>query len=397
MEEEALRTVRMGFAVAATAAILFGACSSAATTAPAAAPASAAAASAAPASVAPASAAASQAAASQAAVVASPGASAAASCVAPNPNFKVGLVTDVGGLNDKSFNHLAYLGVEQAQCQLGATVEVIQSSEQAQYVPNLTTFAQKGDNLVIAVGFLMANAVYTVATQYPKVHFAAVDTAPADAKGNTVNLPNVANLFFHEQESGYAVGYLAGLMEKDKVGAATTNTISYMGGLAIPPVDRYIAGYIAGAKAADPSITIIGGYSQSFTDQTIAKSIGLNHISRGSSILFQVAGSSGLGYLQAAVDKGVYGIGVDADQNYVAPATIITSAIKKVNVAVFLTIQHLMQGTFQAGDNEFTLKDNATGFAPPNSAVPASIVAQVQQVEDQIASGAIVPPMTIPK
>jgi basic membrane protein A len=103
-----------------------------------------------------------------------------------------------------------------------------------------------------------------------------------------------------------------------------------MGGLAIPPVDRYIAGYIAGAKAADPSITILGGYSQSFTDQTIAKSIGLNHISRGSSILFQVAGSSGLGYLQAAVDKGVYGIGVDADQNYVAPATIITSAIKKV-------------------------------------------------------------------
>ncbi len=377
--------------MAAVAAILFGACSSSASTAPSAAASAAAAPSAA------ASQAAAPSAAASAAAVVSPGASASASCVAPNPNFKVGLVTDVGGLNDKSFNHLAYLGLQRAQCQLGATVDVIQSTEQSQYVPNLTTFAQKGDNLVIAVGFLMANAVYTVATQYPNIKFAAIDTAPADAKGNPVNLPNVANLFFHEQESGYLVGYMAGLMEKGKVGAATSNTISYMGGLAIPPVDRYIAGYIAGAKAADPSITIIGGYSQSFTDQTIGKSIGLNHISRGSTILFQVAGASGLGYLQAAVDKGVYGIGVDADQNYVAPATIITSAIKKVDVAVFLTIQATMNNQFKGGDNEFTLQNDATGFAPPNNAVPADIVAQVTQVAAQIKSGAIVPPTTIPK
>jgi len=387
-----LRTLRVGVAMATMAVILFGACSSAATTAPTAAPATAAPATAAPATAAPASMAP-----ASAAAMASPAASAAASCVPNNPNFKVGLVTDVGGLNDKSFNHLAYLGLQAAECQLGVTGDVIQSSEQSQYVPNLTTFAQKGDNLVIAVGFLMANAVYTVAQQYPKVHFGAIDTAPADAKGNTVNLPNVANLFFHEQESGYTVGYMAGLLEKNKIGKATTNTISWMGGLSIPPVDRYIAGYIAGAKAADPSITILGGYSQSFTDQTVAKSLGLNHISRGSSILFQVAGASGLGYLQAAVDQGVYGIGVDADQNYVAPATIITSAIKKVDVAVFLTIQNLLNNTFKGGDNEFTLQNNATGFAPPNSVVPADIVAQVQAVENQIKSGAIVPPTTIPK
>jgi basic membrane protein A len=345
----------------AVAVILFGACSSAATTAPTAAP-----------------------------------ASAAASCVPNNPNFRVGLVTDVGGLNDKSFNHLAYLGLQQAECQLGVTGEVVQSTEQSQYVPNLTSFAQKGDNLVIAVGFLMANAVYTVATEYPKIHFAAIDTAPADAKGNTVNMPNVANLFFHEQESGYTVGYMAALMEKGKVGAATSGTIGWMGGLSIPSVNRYIAGYIAGAKAADPSIKILGGYSQSFTDQTTAKAIGLNQISRGATILFQVAGGSGLGYLQAAVEQKVYGIGVDADQNYVAPSTIITSAIKKVNVAVFQTIQGLLNGTFKAGDNEFTLQNQATGFSPPNSAVPASIVSQVQQIEQEIGGGKITPPATIP-
>ena len=385
--------------MAVAASILFAACGSGATTAPSVAAPSAAAPSAAAsaAASAPASAsAAASAAASQAAVV-SPGASASANCVAQDPNLKVGLVTDVGGLNDKSFNHLAYVGLQRAQCELGATVDVIQSSEQSQYVPNLTTFAQKGDSLVIAVGFLMANAVYTVATQYPNVKFAAIDTAPADAKGNTVNLPNVANLLFHEQESGYLVGYMAGLMEKGKVGKATTNTISYMGGLSIPPVNRYIAGYIAGAKAADPGITIIGGYSQSFTDQTIGKSIGLNHISRGSSILFQVAGASGLGYLQAAVDKGVYGIGVDADQNYVAPQTIITSAIKKVDVAVFLTIQNVKNNSFKGGDNEFTLQNGATGFAPPNSVVPQSIVQQVNAIADQIKSGQIVPPTDIPK
>ena len=388
--------MRVGLAMAVAASILFAACGSGATTAPSAAAPSVAAPSAAAsaAASAPASAAAS-AAASQAAVV-SPGASASASCVAQDPNLKVGLVTDVGGLNDKSFNHDAYLGLQRAQCELGATVDVIQSSEQSQYVPNLTTFAQKGDSLVIAVGFLMANAVYTVAKQYPNVKFAAIDTAPADAKGNTVNLPNVANLLFHEQESGYLVGYMAGLMEKGKVGKATTNTISYMGGLSIPPVNRYIAGYIAGAKAADPGITIIGGYSQSFTDQTIGKSIGLNHISRGSSILFQVAGASGLGYLQAAVDKGVYGIGADADQNYIAPQTIITSAIKKVDVAVFLTIQNVKNNSFKGGDNEFTLQNGATGFATPNSVVPQSIVQQVNAIADQIKSGQIVPPTTIP-
>ena len=379
MEE---RTLRKLLAMTAVAVILFGACSSAATTAPTAAPATPA-----PATAAPASA---------AAAMASPAASAAASCVPSNPNFTVGLVTDVGGLNDKSFNHLAYVGLLQAECQLGVTGEVVQSSEQSQYVPNLTSFAQKGDNLVIAVGFLMANAVYTVATEYPKIHFAAIDTAPADAKGNTVNLPNVANLFFHEQESGYTVGYLAALMEKGKVGAATSGTIGWMGGLSIPSVNRYIAGYIAGAKAADPSIKILGGYSQSFTDETTAKAIGLNQISRGATILFQVAGGSGLGYLQAAVDQKVYGIGVDADQNYVAPSTIITSAIKKVNVAVFQTIQGLLNGTFKAGDNEFTLQNQATGFAPPNSAVPASIVSQVQQIEQEIGSGQITPPATIP-
>lgn len=309
--------------------------------------------------------------------------------------FTVGLVTDVGGLNDKSFNHLAYVGVKAAQAQYGITPKVVESTSQASYVPNLTHFAQQHANLVIAVGFLMANAVYQVAKEYPSEHFALIDSAPTNAKGQTVNLPNVANLFFKEEESGFLVGVIAGLMEKNHVGKATHNIIGYMGGVSIPPVNRYIAGYVAGAQKVDSGVHILGGYSQSFTDENAGKEIGLTQISKGADILFQVAGSSGLGYLAAAQEKNVYGIGVDANQGYLG-SYVITSAVKKVNVAVEQTIRALQTGHFKAGDHTFGLQQNATGFAPPSSVVPASIVSQAQAYAKKIKSGAIVPPTTIP-
>ncbi len=307
----------------------------------------------------------------------------------------VGLVTDVGGLNDKSFNHLAYVGVKASQTKYGITPKVVESTSQASYVPNLTHFAQQHDSLVIAVGFLMANAVYQVAKEYPSVHFAIIDSAPTNAKGQTVNLPNVANLFFKEQESGYMVGVIAGLMEKEHVGKATHNEIGYMGGISIPPVNRYIAGYVAGAQKVDPGIKILGGYSQSFTDQNVGKQIGLTQISSGADVLFQVAGSSGLGYLAAAQEKNVYGIGVDANQGYLGNY-VITSALKKVDVAVEQTIHDVQMGKFKAGDHTFSMKNNATGYAPPSSVVPKSIVAQANAYAKKIASGSIVPPASIP-
>lgn len=308
--------------------------------------------------------------------------------------FTVGLVTDVGGLNDKSFNHLAYLGLLAAKHRYGVLTRVVESHAQTDYVPNLTHFAQQHTGLTIAVGFLMQSAIYAVAKAYPRQKFAIIDGAPNDAKGNVVNLSNVANLFFNEQESGYLVGVIAGLMEKNKVGHATHNTIGYMGGLSIPPVNRYIAGYVAGAKKVDPTIKILGGYSQSFTDQGKGKSIGLTQVSSGADVLFQVAGASGLGYLAAAQQRNVYGIGVDADQGYLGQY-VITSALKKVDVAVRRTIRAAQTGYFQAGDHHFSLKNSATGFAKPSSVVPASIVAQARMYERMIRQGQIVPPTTI--
>ncbi len=314
----------------------------------------------------------------------------AAPTATPKP-IRIGLVTDVGGLNDKSFNALANQGRQDAEKDLGVTTSVTESKKQEDYVPNLTNYAQQGYDLVIAVGFLMTNATWKVAKQFPKVNFAIIDGAPADDAGKTENLPNVANLFFKEQEAGYLVGVIAGLMAKNKVGKATRNTVCSMGGIPIPPVDRYIAGYQDAVKTVSPTTTILNGYSNDFVDQAKGKEIGLDHISKGCDILFQVAGGSGLGYLAAAKEKGVYGIGVDADQAYVAPGTIITSALKRVNKAVYDTVKAVKDGKLKAGDNFFSAANDGIGLGTVDAVVPADIKKAADQALADIKSGKITP------
>jgi basic membrane protein A len=311
--------------------------------------------------------------------------------------MKVGLALDIGGRDDKSFNQLAYQGAVEAQQKYGITFSYVTASSISDqiYYQNLSTYARQKYDLVIGVGFLMAKAMYKAAKAYPNTHFALIDSAPSDAKGNTVNLPNVANIFFREQESGYLVGYMAGLMEAGKVGAATHNTIGAMGGISIPPVNRYIAGYIQGARVADPTIKIKLAYSGDFNDQGKALNIGLSQVAQGADILFQVAGGAGLGFLKAAQKKGVYGIGVDADQGYLGPY-MMTSALKKVDKAILLTIGNVQAGKFSGGDNLFSLKNGATGFGAVGSMVPASILAKVNAQAKLIASGKIVPVTVIP-
>ncbi|HZP96221.1 MAG TPA: BMP family ABC transporter substrate-binding protein [Candidatus Limnocylindria bacterium] len=311
------------------------------------------------------------------------------------PSIKVGLVTDVGGLNDKSFNALANQGRLDAQSQLSVTTSVTESKKQEDYVPNLTTYAQQSYDLVIGVGFLMTNSVWKVAKQFPNVKFAIIDGAPANDKGDTENLPNVANLFFKEQEAGYLVGVIAGLMAKNKVGKATHNTVCSMGGIPIPPVDRYIAGYQDAVKTVNPSATILNGYSNDFVDQAKGKEVGLNHISKNCDILFQVAGGSGLGYIAAAKEKGVYAIGVDADQKDAAPGTVITSALKRVNKAVFDTVKAVKDGKFTAGDNFFSAANDGVGYGTLDPVVPSDIKSAADQALADIKSGKIKPKDTV--
>ncbi|HEV8535201.1 MAG TPA: BMP family ABC transporter substrate-binding protein [Candidatus Limnocylindria bacterium] len=305
--------------------------------------------------------------------------------------IQVGLVTDVGGLNDKSFNALANEGRLQAEKDLGVKTSVIESKKQEDYVPNLTTFAQQGYDLVISVGFLMTNSTWKVAKQFPNIKFAIIDGAPADDKGTTENLPNVANLFFRENEAGYLVGVIAATMAKDKVGKATHNTVCSMGGIPIPPVDRFIAGYQDAVKTISPSTTILNGYSNDFVDQQKGKEIGLNHISRNCDILFQVAGGSGLGYIAAAKEKGVYAIGVDSDQADVAPGTVITSALKRVNRAVFETAKAVKDGAYKSGDSFFDAKNDGIGYGKLDPVVPANAKAAADKALADIKAGTIKP------
>jgi basic membrane protein A and related proteins len=293
--------------------------------------------------------------------------------------IKVGLVTDIGGLNDRSFNQLAYQGLKNAQSQLGIDGRVLTSKSNADYVPNLSTLAQQHYDLVIGVGFLMADAMDTVASKFPKTKFAIIDVDATTLKHKP---KNVEGLLFKEQEAGYLAGYMAGLYLKDKGGT----TIGSVGGQKIPPVDHYIAGYQAGAKAADPKIKTLNGYSQDFVAQDKCKEIALSQIQQGAKVVFQVAGQCGLGAIDAAKEKGVQAIGVDADQAYLGPQ-ILTSAEKHVDVAVFDTIKEAQGGSIKGGQNTlFDVKNNGVGYGKTNS-VGAKYQAKVKAVQQKIASG----------
>ncbi len=296
--------------------------------------------------------------------------------------FKVGLVPDVSGLNDRGFNHLSYVGLLRAQRELGVETAVYHSNAQLDYLPNMTTLARKGYDLTIAVGYTEATAVDTAATNFPKSKFAIVDV---DQTEEPHKPPNLLGLLFREQETGYLVGYLAGLEEKRLPGP---DVIGSVGGEKQPPVDRFIAGYQAGAKAADPGIKVLNGYSQDFTDQTKCKQVALNQIEAGAGVIFQVAGACGLGALDAAKEKHVWGIGVDADQSFLGPH-ILTSAVKRVDTAVFLAIKSVVDGTFKGGNIVFGLKQNGVGVGKISPKVPKSEVAAVNKVRAEIISGKI--------
>ena len=305
--------------------------------------------------------------------------------------FKVGLVTDIGGLNDRGFNHLAYEGVQEAKAKLGIKFNVSLSSSNAEYVPNLTSFARGGYDLVIGVGFTEAQAIDTAAHLFPHTKFAIVDV---DQTSEPHKPPNLLGLLFREQEVGYLAGYLAGLEEKRLPG---NDVIGSVGGQKQPPVDRFIAGYRAGAQAADPGITTLNAYSQDFVKQDVCKTIALNQIQAGAGVVFQVAGGCGLGVIKAAADKNVWAIGVDADQSYIDPRHVLTSATKHVDVAVFKAIQSVVNGTFKGGNAVYGLKDNGVGLGKINPRVPKSEVAAVKKVGQEIVSGKIANIPTIVK
>jgi basic membrane protein A and related proteins len=296
-------------------------------------------------------------------------------------SIKAGVVTDIGGLNDRGFNEAANTGRKRAESELGIETRVVLSDSNTDYVPNLTSLVQGQFDVIVSNGFLMGEATNTVASKFPDTNFAIIDY-PATALKDKPK--NVEGLVFKEQEGGYLVGYLAGLWAKDN-GAKIVSTV---GGQKVPPVDHYIAGFQAGAKKAYPGVETLNAYSQDFVDQAKCKEIALDQIARGSKVVFQVAGQCGLGALDAAKEEGVQGIGVDNDQSFLGDH-ILTSALKKVDDAVFNAIKRAQDGTFKGGTDVVATVENGGVGIGKISAEGQKYADQIEEIQAQIASGEI--------
>ena len=309
--------------------------------------------------------------------------------------ISVGMVSDTGGLDDRGFNEFSIAGFEQAQEELGVEGRVYVSESGDDYLPNLTAAVDDGHDLVVAIGFLIQPSVVEVATEATDINFAGVDQfygEEPDCGGENQSpcaIPNVVGLQFPSEEAGYLAGIVAANMSK-------TGTISTVGGIKIPPVDNWIAGFRQGAMDTNPDIKLLNAYSQDFVDAAKCKEIALDQISQGSDVVFQVAGQCGLGALDAACQEGVYAIGVDADQSF-AGDCVITSALKPLELAVFETIKAAQEGTFAGGTNAFFgIQDypDATLLAPYSADVPQEVQDAVATATEQLISGEIDPPAT---
>ncbi|WP_145950101.1 BMP family protein [Paenibacillus sp. Y412MC10] len=298
--------------------------------------------------------------------------------------FRVGLVSDTGGVNDHTINQLAYSGLKTAEATLGVKTSLIQSKSASDYVPNITQFAQDGYDMIITVGFTMSDAVTQVAKKYPKTKFVILDQA-------IDGIPNVAGVSFKSEECGYLVGALVGLLKQgNKIsGLNDKNVVGVVGGLPIPPVDSYIAGFQQGVQKTNPKVAINIKYSGKFDDAALGSQITQQLISEGADFVFPVAGGTGNGVINAAKSANIYAIGVDADQNYLAPNTVITSALKNVDKATVDMIRDAKAGEFHSGTKLFDLKNDGVSFVADNQLVPKEILNQVAALVDDIKSGKI--------
>jgi basic membrane protein A and related proteins len=306
---------------------------------------------------------------------------------ASGSDVRVALNTDVGQLNDRGFNQLAYEGLKRAGRELGIKTRVVESNSAADYVPNYSALARQGFDLIIGVGFAQGDAIDTAATMFPNTNFAIVDVDQSSLKHAP---PNVIGLLFKEQEVGYLAGVLAGLTAK-----GSSPVIGSVGGYKEPPVDRFIAGYQAGAKWAKPNVKTLNSYSSDWDDQAKCKELALSEIARGASVVFQVAGECGLGALSATKQQKVWGIGVDADQSFLGPH-ILTSALKRVDEAVFETIKSVVDGNWKGGRNlTFGLADDGVGLGKISTKVPQKDLDRLDEAKKQIRDHEIEVPTTL--
>ena len=292
--------------------------------------------------------------------------------------FKVGLITDVGGVNDGSFNQSSWEGLERAGEELGVTVNYLESATDADYAPNMETFVDEDYDLIISVGYMLADATKAAAEANPDTKFAIIDDS-------SIDLPNVTSLIFHAEQASYLVGYVAGLTTK-------TNNIGFVVGMTNETMNQFGYGYYAGAKDANPDVTVQQFNANSFADSATGKTMANTAITNGADIVFQAAGATGLGVIEACQEAGVYAIGVDSDQSSIAPNTVLTSAMKRVDNAVYEAVQELLDGTLEGGVKSFDLAAGGVDIAPSQDLIAPEVITAVEEVKEKIISGEVVVP-----
>ena len=295
--------------------------------------------------------------------------------------LRVGLVVEATGI-DHPYCHGAYLGLERAVRELGIRGRVLTPAPKEGYVPSLSLLARQKYDLVIGF-FFAAAAIDRVATEFPETRFAIIDVAHDDLAHRP---KNVVGLAFSAEQAGYLAGHLAALVLTLSSGE---EVVSSVGGERLPGVERWIAGYQAGAKGANPRVTTLNGYTDDFYDPVKGRSVALSQIAKGSRVVFQVASTCGLGALEAASERGVWGIGVDVDQSHLG-RHILTSALMRFDVAVFDTIDELVRGTLETGrTSRFSLENGGVGLGTISAAVPRSLRAEIEDVRAEIVAGTI--------
>jgi basic membrane protein A and related proteins len=276
----------------------------------------------------------------------------AGAALSASAEFKVGLVLDRGGKDDKSFNTSAYEGAMRAKSQLGVLVKYVEATDDNAFEPLLRAFAQRDFDLIIGIGFSQKEAVAKVAAQYPKAHFAIIDAQ--------VDSANVRSLLFEEHEGAFLVGAIAALTSK-------TGKIGFVGGMDIPLIRRFELGYEAGARQVNPRIAVTANYvgitSEAWNNPPKGKELAMAQYDGGADVVFAAAGASGLGVFDAAEEKKKFVIGVDANQNWVKPGWVLTSMLKRVDEAVFSSIQEAKEGKFAGGIKHLGLANRGIDYA----------------------------------
>lgn len=299
-------------------------------------------------------------------------------------DLKIAMVTDVGGVNDQSFNQSAWEGLKRAEKDFNITVAYKESKQDADYGPNMENLTDAGYDLIWGIGFLMGDAIKETAEINPDQKYAIIDFSYGPETPQ-----NVACAVFQEEEPSFLVGYIAGKM-------TTSNKVGFVGGIKFPLIEKFEYGYMAGVRLANPDAEVLRQYAESFTDAAKGKAITNNMYQQGADIVFHAAGGVGDGVIEAAKERGKWAIGVDKDQNFLAPDNVLTSAMKRVDNAIYDVGRKLVEGAFAGGETVvYNLKNDGVGIAPTSDKhVPADILREVDGLIERIKAGEIVVPAT---